>query len=221
MKIHYRKAAVYSMVLSSMLLFAACSSSEKPASSTTPATPTASATPITSATPTTSPVVSSSPSPAGSTSTPRPSSTNDQVTKQLKDMFELAKSGKVSGIEFAAKTGLIDDVEKKWGKADKEESAGSGIYATYTKKNAVIGFNKGSQIIDIRSNDPKLHTLTLSQIEQALGKPTDTKLNGDDTIYIYQATDIFQLKFIIPKSTGKVDHISVFDTKDSVNNMAG
>ncbi|WP_235550023.1 YjgB family protein [Paenibacillus sp. Soil766] len=136
-------------------------------------------------------------------------------------MLELAKSGKVNGIPFAANTGLTDDVDKSWGKADKSESAGSGIYATYTKKNAVIGFNKGSQIIDIRSNDPKLHTLTLSQIEQALGKPTDTKVNGDDTIYIYKASQEFQLKFIIPKSTGKVDHISVFDTIHSINNMAG
>ncbi|WP_338044180.1 YjgB family protein [Paenibacillus oryzisoli] len=136
-------------------------------------------------------------------------------------MYELAKSGKVNGIPFAANTGLTDNVEKTWGKADKTESAGSGLYATYSKKNAVIGFNKGSQIIDIRSNDPKLHTLTLSQIEQALGKPTDTKVNGDDTIYIYKASQEFQLKFIIPKSTGKVDHISVFDTIHSINNMAG
>ncbi|MFC5449312.1 YjgB family protein [Paenibacillus aestuarii] len=143
------------------------------------------------------------------------------MNAQIKDMLELAKSGKVSGIPFAAKTGHSDEVAQAWGKAENKDAIGSDIYETFAKKNAVIGYNKGSQIIDVRSTDPKLHTITLSQIEQALGKPTDTKVNGDDTIYIYKASDVFQLKFIIPKSTGKVDHISVFDAKDAVNNMAG
>ncbi|OCT13502.1 hypothetical protein A8709_18060 [Paenibacillus pectinilyticus] len=218
MKNYYRKTGVYTLLLSSMLMFTACSSTEKPAPST--ATPTTSASPSPSVMPTATPVASPSVSPTASTK-PASSASPSTSSVSLKDMFELAKSGKVAGIPFAAKTGLTDEVEKLWGKADKTDSAGAGLYATYAKKNAVIGFNKGSQIIDIRSNDPKLRSLTLSQIEQALGKPTDTKLNGDDTIYIYQASNVFQLKFIIPKSTGKVDHISVFDTVDSINNMAG
>ncbi|SDN71348.1 protein of unknown function [Paenibacillus sp. yr247] len=76
------------------------------------------------------------------------------------------------------------------------------------------------QIFDVRSSDPTLQKLTLKEIEHTLGKPADTKLNGNDTIYIYMANEAFQLKFIIPKSTGKVDHISVFSPKDSVNSMA-
>ncbi|MDR6552719.1 YjgB family protein [Paenibacillus qinlingensis] len=221
MKKNNKKTTIYTMLLSTMILLTACSSTQEPAASSTP-TPSASASSSPSATPTPSSVASPTASPSASPSTtPAPSSTTTTVSKQLKDMLELAKSGKVSGIPFAATTGLTDDVEKSWGKADKTESAGSGLYATYSKKNAVIGFNKGSQIIDIRSNDPQLRTLTLSQIEQALGKPADIKLNGDDTIYIYTASKAFQLKFIIPKSTGKVDHISVFDTVHSVNNMAG
>ena len=156
---------------------------------------------------------------------PSPSPTQEQGTsvtsRQLKELLALAKKGKVPGISFAAHTDLIDDVEKAWGKADKTEAAGKGLYATYSKKNAVIGFNKGSQIYDVRSSDPKLQTLTLKQIEQTLGKPSDTTKNGDDAIYSYKANDQFQLKFIIPQSSGKVDHISVYSPKDSVNNMAG
>ncbi|KRE56707.1 YjgB family protein [Paenibacillus sp. Soil750] len=222
MKIYKRKTTIYTLILSTMLLATACSSTQEPASNTTTPSPSSSPSPTT--TPATTSVASptASPSAAPTASTVPSSSTSaSTVSKQIKDMFELAKSGKVSGIPFAANTGLTEDVEKLWGKADKTESAGSGIYATYSKKNAVIGYNKGSQIIDIRSNDSKLHTLTLSQIEQALGKPTDTKVNGDDTIYIYKASQEFQLKFIIPKSSGKVDHISVFDTVHSINNMAG
>jgi PBP1b-binding outer membrane lipoprotein LpoB len=225
MKTYNRKATIYTLILSTMLLATACSSTQEPSQSTT--TPAPSTSP--SASPTATPAATSMASPSTSATatvtptTPKPSSSADTstVSKQIKDMLELAKSGKVNGIPFTGKTSLSDDVEKLWGKADKTESAGSGIYATYSKKNAVIGYNKGSQIIDIRSNDPKLQTLTLTQIEQALGKPTDIKLNGDDSIYIYQASQEFQLKFIIPKSTGKVDHISVFDTIHSINNMAG
>ncbi|OAS21639.1 hypothetical protein A8708_17105 [Paenibacillus oryzisoli] len=222
MKTYKRKTTLYTLILSTMLLASACSSTQNSASNTT--TPSPSSSPSPSASPVATSVASPTASPSAAPTTsqaPSSSASASTVTKELKDMYELAKSGKVNGIPFAANTGLTDNVEKTWGKADKTESAGSGLYATYSKKNAVIGFNKGSQIIDIRSNDPKLHTLTLSQIEQALGKPTDTKVNGDDTIYIYKASQEFQLKFIIPKSTGKVDHISVFDTIHSINNMAG
>ncbi|MDU0201036.1 MULTISPECIES: YjgB family protein [Paenibacillus] len=229
MKIYRKKAAVYPMLIASMLVFTACTSNEKPAASaadpiaSSSPSPVVEATSTPSATPSATPAVSSKPAstPSGNVNVTPVSSETTSVTKQIKDMLELAKSGKVAGIEFAAETKLIDDVEKAWGKADHTDVVASSIYATYSKKNAVIGFNKGDQIIDIRSSDPKLQTLTLNQIEQALGKPSDTKVNGDDTIYIYKASDMFQLKFIIPKSSGKVDHISVFDTKHSVNNMAG
>ncbi|KRF21752.1 YjgB family protein [Paenibacillus sp. Soil787] len=229
MKSLSKKTTVLPMLIVSMLMFTACTSTEKPAASA--AAPIASNTPSSviepsstpsaaaSATSTTSTKPASTPS--GSTNIQPISSETTSVTKQIKDIFELAKLGKVAGIEFAAETRVIEDVEKAWGNADHKEAVGSGIYATYTKKNAVIGFNKGEQIIDIRSSDPKLQVLTLNQIEQVLGKQVDTKVNGDDMIYIYKASDVFQLKFIIPKSTGKVDHISVFDTKHSVNNMAG
>lgn len=227
MRSNIKKAAVvYPMLIASMVMFTACTSTEKPVANA--ATPIASSTPNVvvepSATPSASPTTTSTPASTPSSNVnvkPVTSETTTSVTKQIKDMFELAKAGKVAGIEFAGETSFFQDVEKAWGNADSKDAAGSGIYATYTKKHAVIGFNKGDQIIDIRSNDPKVQTITLTQIEQALGKPVDTKVNGNDTIYIYKASDVFQLKFIIPKSSGKVDHISVFDTKHLVNNMAG
>ncbi|MCL6459535.1 MAG: YjgB family protein [Gorillibacterium sp.] len=173
-----------------------------------------------------SPSLAVSPSPTtveSAVPTKSPTTAVDSATsKQIKELLELAKQGKVPGIEYAAHIGLIEDVEKDWGKADKADSAGSsGIYWTYAKKNAVIGFNKGSLIFDVRSNDPSLQKLTLQQIKTTLGNPTDTKVNGDDTIYIYKVNDQYELKFIIPKSTGKVDHISVFSPQDAINNMAG
>lgn len=54
-----------------------------------------------------------------------------------------------------------------------------------------------------------------------LGKPSSVKGNGGDKIYVYKVNNQYELKFVIPKSTGNVDHISVFSPEDSINKMAG
>ncbi|TKH97996.1 DUF4309 domain-containing protein, partial [Bacillus wiedmannii] len=119
------------------------------------------------------------------------SSTKDTVINQksinhIKDLFELAKEGKVPNVPFAAHTGDIEEIEKAWGKADKTEQAGNGMYATFTNKNVSFGFNKGSQVFDVRSYHAELKSITLQDIEKALGKPTSVKVNGEDKIYVYK-----------------------------------
>ncbi|MGE7873422.1 YjgB family protein [Bacillus paramycoides] len=146
---------------------------------------------------------------------------NQKLINHINDLFEQAKEGKVPNVPYAAHTGDIEEIEKAWGKADKTESAGNGMYATFTNKNVVFGFNKGSQVFDVRSYHSELKSITLQEIEKALGKPASVKVNGNDKIYVYKVNNQFELKFIIPKSTGKVDHISVFSPEDSINKMAG
>lgn len=143
------------------------------------------------------------------------------VQSQLQELMELAKQGHAPGIPFAAHTGMIEDVKAAWGKPDIEEGAGKGIYATYQAKQAVIGFNKGSVIIDVRSTADELHRLTLQNIEASLGNPDEITTSGSDHIYTYKAGEQFQLKFVIPDQAGTVDHISVYSPSDAVNNMAG
>ncbi|MEK4235221.1 hypothetical protein BSK65_08045 [Paenibacillus odorifer] len=215
-----------SILLTGMIGLAGCSSNNEQANSASPTTA-----PTETVTATAEPEVSPSttPSETAPAATTSPTETNKDTAnanpqnsdKQLQELLELAKKGKVPGVKYAAHTGLIDEVEADWGKPDQQESAGKGIYATYTDEHVVFGFNKGSLIFDVRSSDAALQELTLKQIESTLGKPDDTKVNGEDKIYTYQANDQFQLKFIIPNSTGKVGHISVFSEQDSTNNMAG
>ncbi|MBG0961987.1 YjgB family protein [Bacillus sp. SRB1LM] len=162
----------------------------------------------------------------GSTKPKIDPSTKDTVINQksinhVKELFELAKEGKVPNVPFAAHTGDIEEIEKTWGKADKTEQAGNGMYATFTNKNVSFGFNKGSQVFDVRSYHAALKSITLQEIEKALGKPASIKVNSEDKIYVYRVNNQFELKFIIPKSTGKVNHISVFSPEDSINKMAG
>ncbi|ULL16110.1 DUF4309 domain-containing protein [Paenibacillus sp. H1-7] len=210
------------------LSLTACSASGEsaapPKQDATPAptpTPTPTPTPSTSPTPVPTPPPTSSTGNNGATAPPKGPSQQDEALAYVKQIMEQAKKGKVPGSDFAAHTSLIDDVEKSWGKADTTESAGKGIYSTYDNHKAAFGFNKGSKIFDVRSYDAKLHSLSLSEIKSVLGNPSDTIPNKTETIYVYKAGEQFELKFIIPESSGKVDHISVFSPKDSINNMAG
>ncbi|EJQ13684.1 DUF4309 domain-containing protein [Bacillus cereus] len=146
---------------------------------------------------------------------------NQKSINHIKDLFEQAKVGKIPNVPYAAHTGDIEEIEKAWGKANKTEQAGNGMYATFTNKNVAFGFNKGSQVFDVRSYHSELKVITLQEIEKALGKAASVKVNGNDKIYNYKVNNQFELKFVIPKSTGKVDHISVFSPEDSINKMAG
>jgi len=222
------KMIAASLLLVGMIGLTGCGTSNNQAansanSTTAPTEVTPTATPEPEASPTATPEQSA---PVATTAPNVNHSDTDNVAssksdKQLKELFELAKEGQVPGVKYAAHTGLIDVVEKDWGKPNQEETAGKGIYATYTDKHAVFGFNKGSQIFDVRSSEPSLQKLTLKEIETTLGKPHDTKANGEDQIYTYQVNKQFKLRFVIPHSTGTVHHISVFSEQDSINNMAG
>ena len=69
----------------------------------------------------------------------------DQETKELiVEIMELVKEGKVIGCEFIAGKTVFDEVEKKWGKADKTDyvADAKGTYATYSSKGFVFGINK-------------------------------------------------------------------------------
>lgn len=145
----------------------------------------------------------------------------DQLAQQLVEIRKLAREGRVPGLSYTVHTSLIDDIEEDWGEADRTDAAGKGIYATYAKHHAAFGYNKGSVIFDVRSYADDLKSLSLRDIEQTLGKADSVTENGDDKIYVYQVNERYELKFVIPASKARVDHISVFSPKDAHNNMAG
>ncbi|MVP00266.1 YjgB family protein [Paenibacillus lutrae] len=220
MKHNQQKRGFYSIPLTAALLIplslSACSSNASPQPEASP-TPAASATTAPTAAPTPSP---SETAPAPSTAPGGTGNTDSKASAELKSILALARKGEVKGSEFAASTDLFDEVEQKWGKPDKQESAGKGMYATYSKQKITFGFNKGMKIFDVRSYAASLNQYNATTVKQALGEPADTTVNGEDTIYTYPAGD-FQLKVVIPESTGLVDHISVYSPQDAKNNMAG
>jgi hypothetical protein len=83
--------------------------------------------------------------------------------------------------EFPVKTTVIEDVKKKWGEPDKTDwiPAAKGTYVTYPKHNVDFGFNKGSQIFEVRSFDSRLAKIQLSMVKKVFGTPAyDIKSNG-------------------------------------------
>ncbi|GGA49606.1 MULTISPECIES: M56 family metallopeptidase [Bacillaceae] len=155
------------------------------------------------------------------------SSNGDTQRKLLSSIMQLAKQGKIINSEFPVKTTVIEDVEKKLGKAEKVDWVpnAKGNYAVFSKYNVVFGFNKGSRVFEARSFDKKLNELSLSMVKKEFGTPDyDVKSNGEEIIG-YVASSDFKILLVFPKSSNSnpdpvMDHYSVFYPKGTVNNMS-
>lgn len=137
-----------------------------------------------------------------------------------------AKKGRAINIPFAVKSNVIDDVGDKWGKEDKTEyiAAAKGNYATYSKHNAVFGFNKGSQLFEVRSFDSSLKSITLAGVKNVFGTPAYDVKSGKEEVIGYVVTKDFKILMVFPTAADggeqKLDHYSVFYPAGTVNTMA-
>jgi len=145
----------------------------------------------------------------------------------LKEIKTLAGEGKVINSEFPAKSTVIEDVEKKLGKPDKTDwvAAAKGTYATYPKENLAFGFNKGSQIFEVRSFDSKIKQISLSKVKETFGTPDYNVKVGGEEILGYIAGKEFKLLLVFPEPTSEnsnpvIDHYSVLYPQGTVNSMA-
>ncbi|MBW7571536.1 YjgB family protein [Caproiciproducens faecalis] len=178
-----------------------------------------------SSVPATSQTVSSAASEASSAAAS--SQPIDAQATLLKLMKETAEKGKVINCDFAVQSNVIEDVQEKWGKEDQSEyiSAAKGTYATYSKKGFVFGFNKGSQLFEVRSFDSQLKGITLSKTEEIFGKPDYDVTSGKDRIIGYVVSKDYKMLMVFPnpKASGEdavLDHYSVFYPAGTVNMMA-
>lgn len=152
---------------------------------------------------------------------------NAAQKETLANIKKLALQGKIINSEFPVKNTVIDDVEKKLGKADKTDwvPAAKGNYSTFSKYNVVFGYNKGMQIFEARSFDSRLKKITLSMVKSFYGTPAyDVKYNGEE-ILGYTSSKEFKILFVFSKVTkagseGTLDHYSVLYPRGTVNSMA-
>ncbi|WP_206916463.1 YjgB family protein [Alicyclobacillus acidoterrestris] len=164
-----------------------------------------------------------------STTSAMDSSSNTQATstgtaqETVRNIVNSAVSGTAYGIPYKLQANL-DDVVKAWGQPAQQNAAGAGIYASYPAHDAAFGLNKGDQLFDIRSFSSTVQAVTLSDIEDVLGKPGAIRETSDSQIYLYPAGPDYQLLWVFSKANGQisdhVDHISVFWPQGTVNSMA-
>jgi len=152
----------------------------------------------------------------------------DSQAVLLSQMMQKAGQGKVINHDFAAKATTIDMVEKAWGQADQTEyiAAAKGRYATYASHNAVFGINKGEQIFEVRSSDPRLKGIRMSKVREVYGTPPYDLKTETQEIIGYPAGTEFKIELIFPLATSAdpdpvMDHYNVLYPPGTVNNMAG
>jgi hypothetical protein len=156
------------------------------------------------------------------------SSAKDDLQKTLlTNMMSLAKQGKIINSEFRVKTTIIDSVEKKLGKPDSADwiPKAKGMYAVYSKYNVAFGFNKGSQIFEVRSFDDSLSKISLSMVKKAYGAPAYDVQANNEKIIGYTAGSEYKILLVFSKNPNGsndpvLDHYSVFYPRGTVNMMA-
>lgn len=170
------------------------------------------------------------PKPTDSVSQTTPSPSVTQPTDETKDLLskmrQLAEQGKVINSTFSVKSTVIEDVKSQWGEPDKTDwvAAAKGNYATYSKQAMVFGFNKGSQIFEVRSYDKQLQQLSLVKTKEVFGTPAyDVKVKGEEIIG-YTAGKDYKIEFVFPLSDSEsnpvMNHYLVLYPQGTVNSMA-
>jgi hypothetical protein len=158
---------------------------------------------------------------------PAPDAENDAQAMLLRDIVQLAGQGKTINCQFPVEATVIETVRDAWGEPDKTEyiAAAKGTYDTYADRDAVFGFNKGSQIFDVRSFDDSIKQVTMSKVKEVLGEPENTHHFDTEDMLVYQAGEKYQLLFIFPRADDqdpdpRLDHYNVFYPRGTVNMMA-
>ena len=174
---------------------------------------------------------SNSSKPIDSASQTPPSSSANQTTDSAKELLQnikqLAEQGKVMNSVFPVKTTAMENVKSQWGEPEKTEwvAAAKGNYATYSYHAIVFGFNKGTQIFEVRSFDKQLQNISLTKTKEVFGTPAyDVKVNGEEIIG-YTAGQEFKIEFVFPQPTSGnsdpvIDHYLVLYPQGTVNSMA-
>jgi len=133
-------------------------------------------------------------------------------------LFELAEQGQTINSPFIAGETTIQKVHELWGTSERKAEDGSAIYEEFLSNDVTVG-HQSDVVFDIRSSSPEIQQIHLEDIISIKGEPDETKTYKDDqvnqSILIYNVTKDFQMKWIVPKPTGKnpnptVHHISVF-----------
>ncbi|MCL6444881.1 MAG: YjgB family protein [Alicyclobacillus sp.] len=150
---------------------------------------------------------------------------NSQTATEIKAIYQAALHGRALGIPYVSGKTNISGIQQAWGKPNREDAAGAGMYDTFSHHQAAFGYNKGGQLFDVRSFATSLNAITEKPVEQVLGMPGAVHHYAGEPIFLYPAGPDYQLLWVFTAPTKShpiphLDHISVFNPQASVNSMA-
>ncbi|MBG9772441.1 DUF4309 domain-containing protein [Brevibacillus laterosporus] len=108
-----------------------------------------------------------------------------------------------------------EQIEQRWGKADKMDTPYKTTYAVYRKQGTVAGYDSKGLLIEIRSFNLHLQDIHLSEVKTALGEKLKGYFNRNkEQIFTYPLNNEYQLQVVITPVTNKntdplVDHVNV------------
>lgn len=147
----------------------------------------------------------------GPTTVSHSSGGNSGALALVREWAQAALKGQAVGIPYGDQKSY-DSLAKLWGLR-----AGNGVngitYVTYSAHNAVVGFNEGNQLADVRSYNPNLHQITLADIESVMGQPQSVSHSTGSVIYTYDRGS-YRLLWVFSKSasgqvSATVNHVDV------------
>ena len=111
---------------------------------------------------------------------PRPASPQALV----REWAHASLHGKALGIPYGDGQSY-EALQHVWGSGTNGPDVNGMHYVTYGSHHAVVGFNEGMQLADVRSYNPNLHRVTLSDVEAVLGKPEARSYAPKSVVYTY------------------------------------
>lgn len=153
-------------------------------------------------------------------------SSSDQ-SEFLLSLRDLAQEGKVLGSEFALKQ-VIEDVINTWGEPSEQpewHAEGKGIFTSYSDRHIEFGYNKGSEIFEIRSSAKELAPILYKDLIKTYGKPDYEKEENGKKIVGYVVSEEYKLIFTLASKTispeeSNVEKYAVLYPAATVNLMA-
>ncbi|SDX70525.1 YjgB family protein [Paenibacillus sp. CF384] len=151
-----------------------------------------------------------------------------QGSTYIKNIYSLAKEGKIPGLNAIAGKTPISAVHYKWGAPEVGGDLKGNHYEMYNfgmgQGAYGFGINKSGVIYDLRNFGQSVDrtvgvkSLTFASVIKTLGMPKEVRYNGTDKIYVYHPSTKYELKFVGPSKVVKgkvahIDHINVYAGK--------
>ncbi|WP_438317921.1 beta-N-acetylhexosaminidase [Sporosarcina sp. FA9] len=148
------------------------------------------------------------------------------VEEQIISIVDKAKLGTVPSFMGTAGVTMLNEVESMWvsqSSSDNRTETENGVYIDYPEHKTVIGI-VDELVFDIRYSGEPLPSIRYEDIKRTLGDPDEIRNFKDGThdqiILVYQVTDVYELKWILPNPIDSVpnpavDHIAVWTKAES------